>query len=226
MSKLIPFTPLRHPSLPLPDEDKVSAFDKETAQFWLFPSHDPGNHGWRDVLCRTAEGRWLLAVADDFGLRLPPSREWGQCFVEITLSEALRHLALARIEPPDALLQDVMSRENGGLPNVQCEAAGSNEGGPPAEENRGAIGDSEPLSRRQMNILVALLDLGATESDKRQTTPAIAKKAEGPYVNPDQLKESVASLCDLGLVATKEGRGGGCWLTDKGKVRAERLRKL
>jgi hypothetical protein len=82
-----------------------------------------------------------------------------------------------------------------------------------------------PLSARQLNILEALYLLGAFDADTRQTTEEIAVKAEGKGVDPAGFKEPIAELGSLKLVETKRGRSGGCWLTGKGRERAERRQK-
>jgi hypothetical protein len=83
--------------------------------------------------------------------------------------------------------------------------------------------DVPPLSRRQYDILAALLLLNATSPDKRRSTAEITTKAEGIEANPEGFKEPMAGLRALGLIATKEGRGGGCWLTPKGKDLAKQI---
>jgi hypothetical protein len=41
--------------------------------------------------------------------------------------------------------------------------------------------------------------------------------------DPNQFKEVIADLKRLKYIDTKEGRGGGCWLSDSGRRRAEKL---
>jgi hypothetical protein len=79
------------------------------------------------------------------------------------------------------------------------------------------------LSQRQYDILQALLELHATSADKRRPTMDIAKRAEGIEADPEGYKQPIAELATLGFVSTKEGRGGGCWLTAKGRAVAEQL---
>jgi hypothetical protein len=80
-----------------------------------------------------------------------------------------------------------------------------------------------PLGDRARLTLQVLLDEDAFTSDSRITTPDIATKAAGSETDPNQYKEVIADLKRLGFVETREGRGGGCWLTAHGKARAEKL---
>jgi predicted transcriptional regulator len=96
-----------------------------------------------------------------------------------------------------------------------------------ATTENGVDRKSDPaLSDRQYNLLQAMYELEAFHADSKQTTLAIANKAEGPNVNPETFKEPIAELKRLGLVDTKEGRKGGCWLTSKGKRLIKKVRKL
>lgn len=88
-----------------------------------------------------------------------------------------------------------------------------------------AAGDApgEPaLSGRQQDLLLVLLELEAFDSDSRQKTPVVAKRTD-PKVVPEHFKEPIADLGRKGYVSTKEGRGGGIWLTPEGRSRAVRL---
>lgn len=82
------------------------------------------------------------------------------------------------------------------------------------------------LGELQRLILITLLHLGAVNSDSRQTTPEIAVKAEGKTAEPDRFKRPLADLARKGLVSSKEGRGGGFWLTPSGILRADQIDKL
>ena len=88
----------------------------------------------------------------------------------------------------------------------------------------GTVPVDEPLSERAQLVLVAMLELGATDSDTRKTTEDIAAKALGPGSDPNALKGVMADLKTRQLVESKTGRTGGCWLTDKGRLRATKLR--
>jgi DNA-binding IscR family transcriptional regulator len=68
-----------------------------------------------------------------------------------------------------------------------------------------------------------LLNENAFDSDHRQRTEDIAVRAIGPSADPNQFKEVIADLKRLKYIDTKEGRGGGCWLSDSGRRRAEKL---
>jgi hypothetical protein len=82
------------------------------------------------------------------------------------------------------------------------------------------------LSRRQQDILVVLQELEAFDSDSRQSTEEIARRVTGKRnADPGPFKEPIAELHKKGLVDSKEGRGGGVWLTPAGKIRSEHLRK-
>jgi len=85
--------------------------------------------------------------------------------------------------------------------------------------NQAAVGPEVPkwdqfpiLSEQQENILKALYLLKAFHPGNRKSTRAVALRADGSEANPEAFKEPIAELKRLGLVETKEGRGGGCWL--------------
>jgi hypothetical protein len=82
-----------------------------------------------------------------------------------------------------------------------------------------------PLSERQLEVLEALHQLKAFDSNTRRTTDNVAVRVGGKDANPACFKEPIVELTSLGLVGTKQGRGGGCWLTAKGKERIERHKK-
>jgi hypothetical protein len=86
-----------------------------------------------------------------------------------------------------------------------------------------AIFQLPALSDRQYLILQTLLMMRATSANNRQTTAIIAAKAEGTRANPVQFKQNIAILKHAGFLSTKEGRGGGCWLTAKGQEVARNL---
>jgi hypothetical protein len=73
-----------------------------------------------------------------------------------------------------------------------------------------------PPSERQLNILQAMLEMGATSFDERVTTEQIVAKAEPPGTDAGLLKESIADLKRRRLIDTKKGNGGGCWLQPEG----------
>jgi len=88
----------------------------------------------------------------------------------------------------------------------------------------GAPSSEEPLSERARLVLVAMLELDAVDSDRRQSTERIAVKALGASTDPNALKSVMAELKTRRLIDSKTGRGGGCWLTESGLPRAQKLR--
>jgi hypothetical protein len=88
----------------------------------------------------------------------------------------------------------------------------------------GAAAPVPVLSERKYLILRTLLELDATSPDNRRATKVVAVKAEGVEADPEGYKKPVAELADLGYVATRGGRGGGCWLTATGKAVAEQMK--
>lgn len=80
----------------------------------------------------------------------------------------------------------------------------------------------KPLSERQQNVLVAMLELQTFSADKRRTTEEIARRAGG---DAEYFKTTTSGLRRQGLIRTREGRGGGCWLTEEGQDRAGQLAK-
>jgi len=83
----------------------------------------------------------------------------------------------------------------------------------------------EPLSERAQLVLVAMLELGAIDSDRRKSTEDIAAKALGPGSDANALKDVMSELSTRQLIKTKTGRTGGCWLTERGCSRARKLRR-
>lgn len=81
----------------------------------------------------------------------------------------------------------------------------------------------EPLSERAQLVLAAMLELDAVDSDRRRPVEEIAPRALGPEADANALKLVLAELRGKGMARSKTGRGGGFWLTDKGRRRAERL---
>lgn len=89
----------------------------------------------------------------------------------------------------------------------------------------GARIGEEPLSEKAHYALLAMLELGAFDSDSRVTTKKTAERALGRGSDENDLKSAMAELATRMLTQSKEGRGGGCWLTDAGRRRAEKLRR-
>jgi DNA-binding IscR family transcriptional regulator len=110
------------------------------------------------------------------------------------------------------------------LKHNEGTAAKLNKDGPTRHDPSDSVPHQVPvLSGRQYEILQALLELDATSPDKRRSTEEVAKHAEGIKADPEGYKQPMAELAALGLVATKKGRGGGCWLTPTGRAVAEQL---
>ena len=83
-----------------------------------------------------------------------------------------------------------------------------------------------PLTERALDVLVAMLELEAVDSDRRQTMSDIERRSFGSQTGGNDIKAVVASLNRSGLVLTKEGRGGGCWLSAAGIARAKSISSL
>lgn len=83
------------------------------------------------------------------------------------------------------------------------------------------------LSDTQYDILAAMLALGAVGPDAKQTREVIGKKALGPGFKERTVNDAVAGLSDVkcGLVETRQGRTGGCWLTPEGERVAKALKR-
>jgi hypothetical protein len=87
---------------------------------------------------------------------------------------------------------------------------------PPAGGREGKnVGRALDLPRRQREVLQALYEKGATDSEDRLTSEQIGK-AICPSLYSAAFKEPISKLSALQLIATKTGRGGGCWLTAEG----------
>lgn len=79
-----------------------------------------------------------------------------------------------------------------------------------AQEGREA--DIDPPDRQ---LLQTMLKLNAVSSDTRRTHDDIAS-VNDPLDTGEIIKHRMASLVKRGLIASKTGRGGGCWLTAEG----------
>jgi hypothetical protein len=73
------------------------------------------------------------------------------------------------------------------------------------------------LSDPQRNALEALDDLKAYSSDTRADASRVAKSVYGT-ADANLVAHSIAELKNMRLVETKQGRGGGCWLTPEGRA--------
>lgn len=103
------------------------------------------------------------------------------------------------------------------------------ESAPSSSQQARSDSDTPPqephLSDRQYEILQALELLKAFGCASKQRTTVIARRAEGVEANPEAFKEPIAALRRRGLIDTKAGRGGGCWLTPAGRAIVARLRE-
>lgn len=80
-----------------------------------------------------------------------------------------------------------------------------------------------PPTPEEEDVLIAMLELGATDANRRTTSDKIAthrSKGAGKMSPPLRV---IARLGRMGLVESKKGVGGGCWLTLSGKCRAEQI---
>lgn len=91
------------------------------------------------------------------------------------------------------------------------------------ESNSDTSASDEPLAERAQLVLIAMKQLGAIDSDTRRTTDVIAARALGSECDANALKSVMSDLNTRQLIETKKGRGGGCWLSKKGRARAEKL---
>jgi hypothetical protein len=93
--------------------------------------------------------------------------------------------------------------------------------------NRKEAPDEEPGPHNHAGkILIQLLNYGADCYEKRLTTEKIARRfptRAGEAIDPNNLKRPMAKLNGMGLVETRDGRGGGCWLSPSGKTAALRI---
>lgn len=151
---------------------------------------------------------WLISQELSPFLMLTPTRR----FVTGELDLRLRSMGSANLPLVDAL---VVSDD--GQWSIPSEAIRSALPDRPVED--------EPLNNRAQSVLIAMLELGALDSDHRQSTEDIAIKALGDGADPNALKSVMADLKTRKLIGSKTGSGGGCWLTRAGKLRAEKLNK-
>ena len=93
------------------------------------------------------------------------------------------------------------------------------------KQNNTHIPDDPITPDYHEEILQALLELNAFGRNSRRPTREVCKRALGPDCDPAILKRPIKRLCDMGLVQTKDGKGGGVWLTPKGREMAEEIAK-
>jgi hypothetical protein len=86
--------------------------------------------------------------------------------------------------------------------------------------------DQSTPSDRQCDILQVLFKNQASDADHRMTTDEIADAVEGKgRGRVESFKRPIADLKERGLIFTKAGRCGGCWLTDVGQTFIKQCRK-
>jgi len=85
---------------------------------------------------------------------------------------------------------------------------------------------SEVENDREGNWLEALHRLKAFDPEHRARLSEVVKKAEGPAADSDNFKQLAANLVRKRLIRSKVGRGGGYWLTERGKSYVEQKRKV
>ena len=139
-------------------------------------------------------------------LMLTPTRR----FVTAELDLRLRSIGSASLPLVDSLVVS-----DGGQWSIADEAIRAALPDRPVED--------EPLSNRAQEVLVAMLQLKAVDSDSRQSTGEIAARAMGAEADANSLKPVMSELATRQLIQTRAYRGGGCWLTEAGKRRAEKL---
>lgn len=87
----------------------------------------------------------------------------------------------------------------------------------------GGPGGPEALSQLQYDILDGLRNLKAFDHEKRATGTTIAKGVGGDATD-QSVKAPLADLKKKGLVDSKTGKGGGSWLSQKGRDYINSLR--
>jgi len=132
------------------------------------------------------------------------SEMWSRCKI-------LAHQLMAAAEARDA--------EPRGTKKSKGTSAEPHSDKTPAPGDANATDD--PLCDRAQIILQVLWKKKAVDSDSRLSTADIVASAGGTDSVP--YKPVVADLCRRGYVGTKQGSGGGVWLTQQGKDRAAKL---
>jgi len=129
--------------------------------------------------------------------------------------------ACGRVFPPASEPIPIYRMTGHTLTRTQADAQSRNARG---SEMFKASSSDDPLSERAQLVLVAMLELGSIDSDTRTTTAEISVRAIGGQADANSLKTVMSELRTRGLIKTKTGSGGGCWLTEKGLARAQKLR--
>jgi hypothetical protein len=132
----------------------------------------------------------------------------------------------AAADPEPAPPEVVAGLHGGRLPGatgVEPERAGADDNGAGADADHAP--EDPALSDLEYDILEALYRLKATDPEKRRTAEDLAGRIGGG-ATAASCKVPVARLGRRGLVRTKEGRSGGCWLSPAGVALIKRARKL
>jgi hypothetical protein len=115
-------------------------------------------------------------------------------------------------------------RDQGEAGQVEGADASPNppmEGAAPLHDLRTTDDD---LTDRQCLILETMLEHGIASERRRQSRAAIVRLINRTH-KAQNYNRDFAALAKRGLLQTREGPGGGCRLTIKGKAEAERLRQ-
>lgn len=76
---------------------------------------------------------------------------------------------------------------------------------------------------REYRIMQVLYEGRATDPATKLTTSDIATKADGAGADANALKDPVAKLARAGIIETRTGRNGGCFLTEAGAETARSI---
>lgn len=96
---------------------------------------------------------------------------------------------------------------------------------PYGTEQQGPPSDEPVLGEDARYLLVAAYELGAFDSDGRRSASRLCEQAKGRLADPNGVKRTLKDLVDVRLLKSATGRGGGYWLTEAGKKRAERIKR-
>jgi hypothetical protein len=96
---------------------------------------------------------------------------------------------------------------------------------PPLPREPTAQATPEPIPPdHHEEILQALFQLKAFDPRSRRPAASIAKEISAD-LDSAKLKEPMSALARQGFIRTKTGRGGGAWLTEAGRKKAEEIEK-
>lgn len=190
----------RPPALPLPDveDDRVLTIEEKAAI--LAALHDAACPGVEKI--DPAPSPEEEVPVDS------PARPWAALMAHAReLTDKDRQLIEAILPDVRELLEKRLAGKSGSLTAI-----------PPSPQ-------AEP-SDRQRDILQGLFECKSFDIDHRRTTEEIATAVEGQgRGSAEDFKAPIADLARRKLVQTKEGRGGGVWLTEEGKKYIKKARK-